>query len=298
MIDELLGRAELKDRIEALREERDSFEAQLEAEQERRAEAASERQAAERRVNRLEDRVTELEDRVERAESAADDDRSESFARVHLLDEGERGVVLDRLRSVESAPETLLTAMVEEPGDEVREAFGSLAPLVARAAPCLALTDDHGLLRAVLDPPFPPDPFVEWGDRFRLEPSWFEPPARHAVALVRADLFALGIYADGERVEFRSFTADIEENHSKGGFSQARYGRRRDEQIAGHLDDAREALAGLDVPLVLTGGRESLDALSPDVSVRSRTTVDASGTPEDALAAARRDALSTGLYAL
>ena len=294
MIDDLLGRTELKERIEALREERDSYEARYEAEHERRAEATSARQAAEERVNRLEDRIAELEDRVERAETS-DDDRG--FARVKRLAPGEHEAVLGRLRSVESGPETLLTAMVEEPGDAVRAAFGDDAPLVARAAPCLALTDDHGVVRAALAPPFPPEPFVEWGDRFRLDASWFAPPDRHAIALVRADRFALGVYEGGERVDLTTFTADVEENHSKGGFSQSRYERRRDAQISEHHDRALAALADVDAPLVLTGDRASLDALA-DVDALSARTVDASGDPEDALAAARRDALSTGLYAL
>jgi peptide subunit release factor 1 (eRF1) len=292
MIDDLLGRTELKDRIEELREERDSLAAQLEAERERRAEASSARQDAEERVNRLEDRVTELEDRVDRAEGA---DESRGFVRVDRLAPDEHDAVLGRLRSVESDPETLLTAMVETPDDAVRDAFAERAPLVARAAPCLALTDDHGVVRAALDPPFPPDPFVTWDDRFRLDESWFEPPERHAVALVRADLFALGVYEGDERVDLTALTADVEENHSKGGFSQSRYERRRDEQIAEHHERVRAALADVDAPLVLTGDHASLDAL-PDVETAVRRTVDASGDPEDALAVARRDALSTGLY--
>ena len=47
MLDDLLGRTELKERIAELDAERESLEAQLEAEQERRAEAARKRQAAE-----------------------------------------------------------------------------------------------------------------------------------------------------------------------------------------------------------------------------------------------------------
>jgi peptide subunit release factor 1 (eRF1) len=186
---------------------------------------------------------------------------------------------------------------VTDPDDRVRAAFGDATPRLASAAPCLALTDDHGVVRAALDPPFPPDPFVEWADRFRLDEAWFDPPARHAVALVRADLFALGTYEDGERVDLTTRSVDVEENHSKGGFSQARYERRRDEQIAEHHDAVRDALADADAPLVLTGDRASLDTLS-DVSALARTAVDASGDPEAALAAARRDALATTLYGL
>ena len=72
MLDDLLGRTELKEHIAELDAERESLEAQLEAEQERRAEAARKRQVAEERVNRLEDRIADLEGKLETTEEAAD----------------------------------------------------------------------------------------------------------------------------------------------------------------------------------------------------------------------------------
>ncbi|MFB6160287.1 MAG: Vms1/Ankzf1 family peptidyl-tRNA hydrolase [Haloferacaceae archaeon] len=293
MLDELLGRAELKDRIAELEAEKERLSEQLEAESERRAEAVSDRQAAEERVNRLEDRVAELGDRVERAGGDGDPD----FRRVEELHDGRRDEVLARLRSVETGPEGALTAMVgDDPPDAVREAFGARAPLLARAAPCLALTDDAGLVSVALVPPFPPDPFSEWGTGFRLDGAWFTPPDRVALALVRADLFALGVYEDGDRVETETFTTEVEEGHSKGGFSQGRFERRRDEQVADHLDRVRRTLRERDEPLVLAGDRDSLTGL--DVDAIRRVTVDASGEPTEALERARRDAFATRLYVL
>jgi peptide subunit release factor 1 (eRF1) len=293
MLDELLGRAELKDRIAELESERDSLSNQLEAEAERRSDAVSERQAAEARVNRLEDRIAELEDRVERTGDGGELD----FRRVDELRGARRDEVLARLRSVETGPEGALTAMVDgEPADAVREAFGARAPLLARAAPCLAVTDDAGLVSAALVPPFPPEPFNEWGDGFRLDREWFRPPDPVALALVRSDLFAFGVYDGGERVETETFTTEVGEAHSKGGFSQARFERRRDEQVAEHLDRVRRTLRGRDEPLVLAGDRRVIDDL--DVDAVRRVAVDASGEPEGALDRARRDALSTRLYVL
>lgn len=296
MLDELLGRAELKERIAELEEERDSLEARLESAEERRAEAVSGRQAAEERVNRLEDRVAELEDRVERAAGGGETDLD--FRRVDALHGARRDEVLARLRSVETEAEGALTAMVRgDVPDAVRAAFGARAPLVERAAPCLALTDDEGLVAAALAPPLPPEPFHEWGTGFRLADGWFRPTGRLTLALVRADLFALGVYEDGERVDVEAFTSDVEEGHSKGGFSQARYERRRDEQVAEHLDEARERLADRDPDrLVLAGDRGAMDAL--DVDAERAVAVDASGDPEDALSAAFRDVFATRLYVL
>lgn len=294
MLDELLGRATLKDRIAELEAEKERLSEQLEAESERRSEAVSARQEAEERVNRLEDRVTELEDRVERAGGDGDE---LDFRRVDEVRDGRRDEVLARLGSVETGPEGALTAMVDDdPTDPVRDAFGARAPLVARAAPCLALTDDAGLVSVALVPPFPPDPFHEWGEGFRLDDDWFRPPGDVALALVRADLFALGVYDDGDRVETETFTSEVIDRHSKGGFSQARFERRREEQIATHLDRVREALREHDRPLVLAGDRAVIDEL--DVDAIRRVAVDASGEPSEALERARRDAFATRLYVL
>jgi len=49
-----------------------------------------------------------------------------------------------------------------------------------------------------------------------------------------------------ERVAFEGFTSDVKEAHSKGGFSQGRFERRREGQIDEHLKKATAALADLD----------------------------------------------------
>jgi len=80
MIDRLLGRAELKERIDELEAENHHLERRAAAEEERRSEAVADRQRAERRVNELEHRIESLEDRLERA---GDDEASVEFRRVN-----------------------------------------------------------------------------------------------------------------------------------------------------------------------------------------------------------------------
>jgi peptide subunit release factor 1 (eRF1) len=285
MLDELLGRADLKERVAELEAEADSLRAQLAAERERRAEATTARQDAAERANRLADRVAELEDRVERAEGEGPEIgfRGRSELRGERLRE-----LLARLRSVETEPEGALTAMVEERAPEpVRELLGERAGLVERAAPCLVCADDEGLVSVALTPPVAPEPFVEWGDGFRVEGEWFRPTGRFALALVRADTFALGVYEGDERVSFEGFSADVMGEHSKGGFSQGRFERRRDAQIAEHVADCEDALAACDAErLFLVGEHTVLDDVGADADVRCA--VDATGDPEDALADAFR----------
>ena len=300
MLDELLGRAELKARIEELEEEKRHLERRAEAEEERRSEAARKRQEAEAEVNRLEDRIEGLEERVERL--SGDETVDVDFRGSEALRGERRDEILSRLASFETAPEGALTAMVDEEVPEaVSDALGERAALVRRAAPCLVCVDDAGLVAAALEPPTPPAPFAAWDSEFRLDRSWVAPAAPTWVALVRSDLFALGIY-DGDAVTLvDDIESDVMGSHSKGGFSQARFERRRDQQVDDHLDRAREAIEthldsdvrdgsiGLpdDADLVVLGEQTVLGQFT-DLADRTAA-VDASGAPGEALQRAVRE---------
>ena len=316
MLDELLGRAELKDRIEELEEEKRHLERRATAEEERRSEAARKRQEAEAEVNRLEDRIEGLEERVERLSGS--DDAAVSFRGTETLRGARRDEVLARLDAVTTDAEGALTAMVhDDVPDPVRDALGERAALVRRAAPCLVCVDDTGLVEVALAPPTPPASFASWGESFRLDRSWFAPTEPTWVAVVRSDRFALGVY-DGERVaHVAGIESDVQADHSKGGFSQARFERRRDQQIDDHLDRAREALAAHldgDADAETTHDGASRPTPPPDAEVvvlgeatvlgrftdlADRTaTVDATGEPADALRDAVGDFWSVRLSLL
>ncbi|PSP32012.1 hypothetical protein BRC64_08135 [Halobacteriales archaeon QH_10_67_22] len=298
MLDELLGRAELKDRIADLEEELRHCERQLEAEQERRADAVSDRQTAQERGNRLEDRIADLEGTVERLESGADEERS--FARTETLADGRLDAVLDRLGSFGTDPEGAFTAYVADGNalpDTVRAAFGDRAGLVGRAAPCLAVTDDAGLVGACLSVPDPPAPFTEWADGFEFDRAWFEPEGSYTFALVRSDLFAMGEYDGRDRVAFQGFDSELKSQHSKGGYSQSRFERLRDAQIDDHVERCLVALEDRDTDrLYVVGERTVVDEFSDVADLTA--TVDATGAPEAALDDARRSFWSVELRAL
>lgn len=248
MLDRVLGRAALKERIESLEAEKASLEAQLESAQEKRKAAVRDRQEAEREVNRLEDRITELEDRVERAESGSRDVefRGETTLRGDRLE-----AVLSRLESLRTEPEGAMTAMVTGTvPDPVRDLLGDRSALVSRAAPALVLADYAELVTVALRPPAPPEPFLEFDAAFGIEREWFQPRGRYTLALVRSDLFAMGTYEGPHRVDYEGFESDVKGTHSKGGFSQGRFERRRDAQIDEHLEKCETALADAPDPVL------------------------------------------------
>ncbi len=290
-LDELLGRQSLKDRIDELEEECDRLESQLEAEADRRRDAVRGRQSAEERVNTLEDRVAGLEGELEEREG----DTEPAWAHVTQLRIDEVEAVLGTLESVEADPETLLTASVHAtPTGPVRDVLEDAAGLIGRAAPCLCFVDEHRIIRAIVAPPRPPDPFQRWASTFKLDRSWFLPEANLTFALVRSDLFAIG-RVDDASIAFRNgFGSDVIGRHSKGGFSQSRFERRRQEQIDEHLERCRTALASADGPRILVGDRGAIGRLS-DLATATGL-VDASGSPEEALARAFRDYWTSKLY--
>ena len=295
MLDDLLGRTALRERIEELEEELRHAERHAEAEEERRAEAVRARQEAEERVNRLEDRITELEDRIDRTGGEEPDleFRSREDVRGRRLED-----VLDRLESVRTAQEGALTAAIgDSVPDEVREAAGAHASLLARAAPCVAVVDDAGLVSAALAPPLPPSDFVTWSDRFELDREWFLPTGEFVFALVRSDLFALGRYDGAERVAFAGFESDVKGNHSKGGFSQGRFERRRNAQIDEHVERALDELDSHDAERVVVVGERTVLGEFEERATHTAT-ADATGDPEAALDDAFREFWTTAVYGI
>ena len=293
MLDELLGRAELKSRIEELETQRETLESQLTAETERRKTAVRERQDAAERINQLEDRIAGLEGELEHVR---DDEADRSFRSVQTLPRERTRDVLARLHSYRTGAEAALTAVVtDEIPDDAAELFDDEVVLLDRASPCVLCADDAGIVRVMLSPPLLPETFVTWDDRFQLDSQWFLPKGEFTFALVRSDLFACGQYAGDERLDFEGFESDVMGRHSKGGFSQARFERRREEQIDDHREAVEKALGALSPEkLILVGDRRVIGNL--DVSADVTATVDASGTPKAALTAAFDDFWKTRLY--
>ncbi|MFC6733527.1 MULTISPECIES: Vms1/Ankzf1 family peptidyl-tRNA hydrolase [unclassified Haladaptatus] len=291
MFDDLLGRTELKSRIEELEEEKRHLERQLEAEQDRRADAVSARQTAEERVNRLEDRIASLEGRLDQP----DEERSLAVRREERLRGDRLEEVLSRLESVRTGPEGALSAVVTESvPEDVSDLLDDRAALVSQAVPCVFFGDDAGLVSVVLEPPLVPDERTTWDDHFAFDRAWFEPTGTFAFALVRSDLFALGEYDGRERVSLTGFETDVKSNHSKGGFSQGRFERIREGQIADHVQRCLDAVERIDADRLIVVGERTVLGKFKEHADATRT-VDATGDPETALDDAFRDFFTTRL---
>jgi peptide subunit release factor 1 (eRF1) len=179
----------------------------------------------------------------------------------------------------------------------VREQLGERAALVNRAEPCLVCLDDAGVVSVALEPALAPATFTEWGDRFRIDRKWFLPEGEFGLALVRSDLFAYGAYEGRDRVDLEGFGSDLKGEHSKGGYSQSRFERRRDEQIENHLDDCRAVLEERDPERLIVVGERTVTNEFAGIA-NAVATVDATGDPEAALEDAFESFFTATLYLL
>jgi peptide subunit release factor 1 (eRF1) len=151
------------------------------------------------------------------------------------------------------------------------------------------------LLAVALRPPVPGEPFLEWAETPRLDRETLQPTGRYALALVRSDIFALGIYEGGERGAFEGFESGVKSDHSKGGFSQSRFERLRDEQIAEHVEKCEAALEDVSTDRrYVVGDRRLVGEFDADATAA----VDATGKPAAALEDAFESFWSVRLYGL
>jgi len=234
---------ELTDRIEELEE-------RLAKEQERARQAAAAKQDAEERINRLEDRIASLKDRVD-----GDQTGHTAVIEHHDLDLSQTTELIENLGRLSyrlSKADTIYTS----PG---RSITGSETGEI--------IVTDPYLLRHAIKPPIPVQDATSYrSDGFMLDPLEEMLQDRYCLLHLTAGGSGIAVIEDGEIMEATIIDADIKAQHTKGGYSQKRFERRREAQIEEHLEAVMDA-AG---PLLEEGYRELFLAGGPDLTDQAR----------------------------
>jgi len=255
MIDRLLGRAGLKERIEELEEEKRHLERRAEAEEQRRSDAVADRQRAEERVNELEHRIESLEERLDRTEGA---EESVEFRRQRssrsTTGRCTRAFPRRRERRPRRASHRLRSGR-RRGTVERRGVVRRPTRLVRRAAPAVVIADDTGAVSAALTPRSSRHRSTggatgsDSTSRGSARPD--DSPSRSSGRTPSRSVFTRATSGSRSRG-----SPDVKEAHSKGGFSQGRFERRREGQIDEHLKKATAALAD-PTPMPRSIGRSS-----------------------------------------
>lgn len=234
---------ELEQKVEELEEKRDEFKSRFEAEEERRSELATKKQKAEKRINVLEQRLQTLEEQQkeeEQEEEETIETRALSFQEAHRL--------LKKLDTVESPEEDLTT--IYSPGKiSSMDDFKGLKNVITREQ--LEDIQQHESFIAFLDQDFFHEilktrPFFKsaWSvdEEFDLGSVLEFIETEKTWVLVSAGETEIYKERAGEFEKVNVFKSRIDKKHSKGGFSQDRFERKREEQVEEHLGEVGAAI--------------------------------------------------------
>ena len=267
----------LQNQVEELEEEKNTLQKKFDAEKERRSKLASEKQSAEEEKNRLKDKLRNTQETVNEKEK-------EENTEWKKLEFSEAKNGLRKINSIESPEEDLITVFSPEKISQVSDLKGLKNSLSSESYSKIsgeksftAFMDNkffHTVLRM--------RPFTEpeWSLAEKFEAGKileFIREEKHWT-LVSANQTQIFREKDGEWEEVKNVKSRVNKQQKKGGFSQGRFERKRDEQIEEHLKQSREALENLEnvkllgekslcekLPGERLGGFDSSRAPSPDM---------------------------------
>jgi hypothetical protein len=268
----------LKEKISELEEEKEKLENQYEAEKERRSKLASEKQRAEEERNRLKDRLEGKD--LEKIEEKYEEPRVE-WVELNFTD-FRKG--LEKLDSIESPDEDLITVLSPRKVENVPDLKGLKNSLDSDSYEKISSEESFAAFmdNDFLDVVIKTRPFIqpEWSldsgfnadrilDFIETEKHW---------ALVSANETEVYRERNGQWEKVKELKNRVEKQQKKGGYSQGRFERKREEQIQQHLDQTREILGDFtnvkllgeksyceDLPGDYLGGFDSSRPAGPDL---------------------------------
>ncbi len=254
------GEEELRERIEELEEEKQELEQRYEAESKRRSDLARKKQEAEEELNRLRDRLrSEKQENEEEGEQVGDSSESVSFDRGYRI--------LQKLSSVESPERDMVT--VYSPGKVSKiDDFQGLKNAVSASnmeflsgkESFIGFLDEDFFSAALKTRPFF-QPGWYLATSFDLKDALDFIEAEKTWALVSAGETRIYREAAGETEQVERLKSRVDSRQSKGGFSQDRFERKREEQIDEHLDEVEGELGNYE-DVYLLGERALCKKLS------------------------------------
>jgi len=280
---DLLGKKKLEEEIEGLRarvseleEERDSLQLQIERREEKIRKLTAAGQETSLALKAAEQKIAALQERsakeAEVEESAMDMRSSGSLLRPREVER-----LLDRLDAVRSAKDDLLSVYIA-PGSSGESLPAEVADLARRAGSDrgIAAFIDPLLFAIALVPPFPiGEGEVTWAGSFKTGPlkEMLDTPVLVVAAHAGETLLGVALGREGF-AEHAVVRSTVKEKHTKGGWSQKRFERLREEDIRQHADLVRERLSQIlggyrSIPAraVVSGDHVLVDMIAPTIEM-------------------------------
>jgi len=268
----------LNDRIRSLESERDSLSRRLEKEEKRARMAGSDLKECETLLKKAREKITYLEGELERLEGASKNDKA--YRETFTLTEQASLDLLYKIGSIKSRKEDLLTIYLKpqetitdlEHAERIPPLGDELEHLVNKpeSDTGIAIFRDTGRITLNTFIAIPAFPFEasSWiiSDAFDTRPldELIQKERFFCVLLPHAGETFIGIFNQDDLIEERIVTSSVKEKHSKGGWSQKRFSRLREEDVKKHIKKVADTLGemmkqwGDTIEFIIVGGEYNL----------------------------------------
>jgi len=243
---------ELEKKIEDLEEKRQKLENQYHAEKDRRSKLSREKQEAEEKLNRLKDKVEGLKGEKEQEEREERKGlESIGFEQAYQL--------MEKLSTLEGRKEEFVTVYCPgkfEDFDRRKDLKNSVDKkdfehLSGKKSFTAFMDEDLGSWMLETRPFFTQK--LEIDENFDVSGLLSFIEEEKIWVLLSAGNTKIFREEQGKFEEIEALNSRIEEKHSKGGFSQGRFERKREEQIRQYMDEVKDFVEGLDGEVFLLG---------------------------------------------
>lgn len=248
----------LEAEISEKEEEIERLQNMLEAEKDRRSKLSREKQEAEEKINKLEDKIGNLEDKQRKIKEKQSEKTRDKFENVDFRQFKQ---TLDKLKTIRSDEEDL--ASIYSPGklkthskiSDIKNSIPEnvISPLMDKQNILIFFDENLGLFCFQLNPFY--EELFQIDNKFRVEKlTEFIDSEKHWVLVSRGDTTLFREHS-GEVKKLDEFKDRVDRKHSKGGFSQGRFERKRDEQITKHVNNVKKEIKPL-INLYVLGDKD------------------------------------------
>ena len=285
MFDKLLGKKELEEhiqtqeaQIEKLRSANKSISARLASRNEVTRKAISQKQVVEEELNSAKKKIETLEHKISvLSKDASLDVTFKNISSIHIQSMAK---YVYQIGSLQALDNSLVTVYLQpgqslsdlENGRELLESPGhetiGLVDKIASPSGVAVFYDTLGMVREAVAPFLPVDvSFLQMDVRFDTAPlqELMDRKVNLCVLLAHAGESFIGITDNpGSFADYQIVRSSVKGKHTKGGWSQRRFERLRDEDILHHVKKVKDALKKMvdgsytEITFMLTGGESRL----------------------------------------
>ena len=254
-------RDELSEKIQEIEKERDKYREKLKAEEERRSRLSKEKQEAQEKLNRLKDKLNNNQ-----TDNTQEEKKDIKFEKPRIK---EVKRILEKLDSVRSPEEDLVSIQSPKQFSNLPDMKGLKNTLNSEdysrvsSKKSFAAFIDGELFSIVIKSRAFFQPDWKLGEKFEVTAlTDFIEKEKHW-ALVSTGETKIFHEQDGKVAEVDRVTTRVDNQQKKGGFSQGRFERKRDEQVEEHVEKTKEMIEDFE-NLKLLGNKKLCKELPGD----------------------------------